>query len=648
MYLSFFLPFLINSFHSSVTSKSPKGNLFSEFDYKIPNTYSFILDPGRYKITCYGAQGGFSYYQNVFGNNGGKGAVVSGFINISGENQKFYANVGGMGKSRKTGLMEGGYNGGGYSGWCKKWKHHFHSKQYNNGPGSGGGATDVRYGSNDISNRIIVAAGGSGGSYNINGAPGGDLTGYNYYGPSQRTTQTLGGINGQGSDGNTAKSYPSSGGGGGYRGGAEGFPSESDPIGAVSDSGSSYISGYPGCAPYPNITFEYPQMSVGLNYNDGRILIEAEYTCEWDCLKCYDNYKCLECKNGYILYDERCYSTCPSGTIHHPTYCEKCEESCYTCSGIPNNCTSCSYGYYYYEGKCLKICPNGYYGYDYNRKCIEECPNGTYVDGSFCKYCNKPCSTCIDNPTKCTNCIVEKYLFNHQCVDECPERTVREGNKCITECPNNQFLYNQICYTTCPKGTYINGIICEDCSSDCTECEGDASICTKCSHDMVLVNSSCIKNCPSDKFFYNNRCLDHCPFDTFYDENRCVDYCSDGKYAVDDVCIKCNSNCASCINSSNICTSCKEETYLYDNQCLDHCYENLYIYNNKCVNECPPGTFLSFGICENMIEYYNSKDIHKKVPRASKTVIIIFLPILVIAFVAQTVVLVFLILNYYC
>ena len=78
-----------------------------------PNVYSFILPPGRYKITCYGAQGGWSHCGGSYGNAGGKGAMASGYINVNEKDQMFFAIVGGMGGSSSKGNSAGGYNGGG-------------------------------------------------------------------------------------------------------------------------------------------------------------------------------------------------------------------------------------------------------------------------------------------------------------------------------------------------------------------------------------------------------------------------------------------------------------------------------------------------------------------------------------------------------
>lgn len=90
---------------------------------------------GIYQIEAYGAQGG-----NVSGANGGKGSSTIGRILLS-KNQALNIYVGG----------QNGYNGGGEGSIYQA---------------IGGGATDIRLNGTDVSNRILVAAGG-GGAYTV-------------------------------------------------------------------------------------------------------------------------------------------------------------------------------------------------------------------------------------------------------------------------------------------------------------------------------------------------------------------------------------------------------------------------------------------------------------------------------------------------
>ena len=87
---------------------------------------------GIYQIELYGAQGGTHNSYAV----GGKGSYQKGVITLD-KNQTLNVYVGG----------QNGYNGGGIQNGYQL---------------AGGGATDIRYGGTETSNRILVAAGGGG------------------------------------------------------------------------------------------------------------------------------------------------------------------------------------------------------------------------------------------------------------------------------------------------------------------------------------------------------------------------------------------------------------------------------------------------------------------------------------------------------
>lgn len=125
------------------------------------------LPSGQYKLQCWGAQGGAGS-----GYAGGKGGYSEGVITLT-QLTKFYIFVGGQGGTSGNGGWNGGGGGPGYS-------------RYNSGNddgysyfGCGGGATDISLVTSDMSYssyrnnrsaasllaRMIVAGGGSGGSY---------------------------------------------------------------------------------------------------------------------------------------------------------------------------------------------------------------------------------------------------------------------------------------------------------------------------------------------------------------------------------------------------------------------------------------------------------------------------------------------------
>ncbi len=205
-----------------------KIEMEEEYTFKYKNEYQTFIAPfaAKYKIELWGAQGGFGRYYWSSTRNGGKGGYTSGIISLA-QNQTLYIFTGGQGE--EGGLVEnykggtGGYNGGGTAG--------NDSNDAQDPAGGGGGATDVRlFVSEDgawdnfdsLKSRIMIAAGGSGGSYTKAGYAGGRSTVDSHIYKF--------GLGGSSSDNRT----PLGGGGGGYYGGSPDY------------GGVSYISGHEG------------------------------------------------------------------------------------------------------------------------------------------------------------------------------------------------------------------------------------------------------------------------------------------------------------------------------------------------------------------------------------------------------------------
>ena len=122
---------------------------------------SFEVNSGQYILEVWGAQGGYRNNTSY----GGKGGYSIGTINLENDTQLFIY-VGGAGGNGTSGcgstICTGGFNGGGY-----RYKYY-----------GGGGATDIRVGSNSLYSRVIVAGGGgSDGASNKKGMHGGGLSG---------------------------------------------------------------------------------------------------------------------------------------------------------------------------------------------------------------------------------------------------------------------------------------------------------------------------------------------------------------------------------------------------------------------------------------------------------------------------------------
>ena len=225
--------------------------------------------PGRYKLECWGAQGGIASGRysgtNSTGNN--RGGYTSGVLTLT-KTTPLWFGVGGSG-------IAGGFNGGG---------------KRQNYP-AGGGGTDIRIGSNSLYARVIVAGGGGseGGYKGYQGGAGGGLNATLYnsnttsggYGGNQtgvnnnwiKDAQSNGystqldcyGGFGFGGNGITIKSgavgigVVSGAGGGGWYGGAGTYTTDTSQWGSGGGGGSNYVYtsstavNYPsGCLLTPN------------------------------------------------------------------------------------------------------------------------------------------------------------------------------------------------------------------------------------------------------------------------------------------------------------------------------------------------------------------------------------------------------------
>ena len=142
-------------------------NQVRNFSYTA-SVQSADLRPGRYKLQCWGAQGGSS----GAGYSGGKGGYSEGILTVN-NSMTIYAFVGGQGSTSGNGGWNGG---GGSSGYSEYTSGNTYGYSY---MGCGGGATDFALETSSMSyssrrtnrsdaslkSRMIVAGGGSGGAY---------------------------------------------------------------------------------------------------------------------------------------------------------------------------------------------------------------------------------------------------------------------------------------------------------------------------------------------------------------------------------------------------------------------------------------------------------------------------------------------------
>ena len=232
-----------------VGSANYNGSVMN-FDYT-GSVQTATLTPGRYKLECWGAQGGNGSSNGSSNINavGGLGGYSVGTITLS-KTQKVYIYSGGKGQTKSnTGsysTVNGGFNGGGSN------------YTYGSG-GSGGGGSDIRIGTDSLYARVIVAGGGSGTGWTIKGAAGGGESGLSNYNSSSCGTQKNGGSTytpgqsgtvtvgsfGIGGNGSGSSEGGSGGGGGWYGGGGAGYT-------GGSGGGSGYVYTSTTASNYPS------------------------------------------------------------------------------------------------------------------------------------------------------------------------------------------------------------------------------------------------------------------------------------------------------------------------------------------------------------------------------------------------------------
>lgn len=202
---------------------------------------SILLAPGKYKVECWGARGGYSRRNGSLYRVSGLGGYTKGEIHLT-NTLSVFAYVGGQGADavvRKN--SAGGYNGGGSGTW---------DNNDDESAGGGGGASDIRLVGgvwNDfasLKSRVMVAGGGGGMSWSWAVGSGGGLNAVGGNGLAYSGKQTSGYAFGVGQNASgVGNSDGVGGGGGGYYGG---YIRNAKNV-SSGGGGSSFISGYNGC-----------------------------------------------------------------------------------------------------------------------------------------------------------------------------------------------------------------------------------------------------------------------------------------------------------------------------------------------------------------------------------------------------------------
>ena len=303
---------------TSVCSISTTYGAYNKYNKSVMNfdytgsVQSVTLEPGKYILECWGAQGGYRSNTNY----GGKGGYSTGTLTLT-QKTTIYVYVGGSGNSvtsASNSIYPGGFNGGGYRYDYK----------------GGGGATDIRIGNASLYARVIVAGGGgSDGSSSYSGGYAGGVSGargnfgygsYGYGGSQTASYSSLSAINSQGTTNSSSNCaagfgfggfgcYYASGyggaGGGGWYGGQGTYPDGSGDDDGGGGGGSGYVYSASTASNYPsgcllNSSYYLTDASIiagNVSFKSPSGTDETGHTGNGYCrITCYVRKKTLHCK----------------------------------------------------------------------------------------------------------------------------------------------------------------------------------------------------------------------------------------------------------------------------------------------------------------------------------------------------------------
>ena len=120
----------------------------------------------------------------------------------------------------------------------------------------------------------------------------------------------------------------------------------------------------------------------------------------------------------------------------------------------------------------------------------------------------------------------------------------------------------------------------------CSNCINTSTNCTSCPQNYLLYNNICYSTCPQNTYQFMNssenklRCVDcnpnciscegeynnctSCSNDSQLYNHSCIKGCPDKFIGSNSSCISCNSTCTTCVNNSNYCVSCGHLNFYYD------------------------------------------------------------------------------------
>lgn len=310
-----------------------------------------------------------------------------------------------------------------------------------------------------------------------------------------------------------------------------------------------------------------------------------------------DSIVCEECLDGYRMDDG---------------LCEPCGNGCKSCPHRANKCAECFAETPYFNPaltECLSACPPNSVAAT-NKKC--SCIHGYYSTLQGCEKCDESCDTCSGGEIdKCVTCRSGFFLasgsWKGQCipcdlssfsdgsvigVEHCIDcRGVQENGDLIVvckECDLGYTLKEEVCvlddsgHEDCPSNC-----ICTDVSPTCVSCQrGYFTLSTPSAENCVRC-SSAISGCKTCT-------VEGSSLRRSTSKVTCT-LCDDGKGLVEGTCHSCHVTCKTCNGDPELCSTCYNPAYklsLRSDQCVPECPEFSEEQNGRCV--CLLGYSISF------------------------------------------------------
>ena len=337
-----------------------------------------------------------------------------------------------------------------------------------------------------------------------------------------------------------------------------------------------------------------------------------------NCLKCSylsnpeENgqkvFKCLECVEPYILYEDQCVICDPN--------CEKCQSESF-CEICKENYVKHPDGYCEFTNsysclkeeysddetpiKICKECKEGYFMNTYTNECYS-CYYRLHINGcEECRFTN-------ENELICTK--AEEYIeyidTNGEHIKSYCEQIIDNCNKCSFHSEDDISDINNLICDECRGNRYYSNI-----EKKCKDCKIMNDGCIICSDDETSEENVKCNKYDEGYYIYSNGTSIKC---SDYFQEGCI-ACSVSPYDLSLYCSECSKGfildydgkCKHCENDLELigCEQC--EIYGdYRHKC-NKCKENYILFEGKCVEKLEG--FSEFNNCEKIENIGNSEEI---------------------------------------